>query len=331
MKAGAVLAQWLGDREAQARSFERLDALGRSWRLRPPIRDIENELDAPGSRSSEALVAAARRFMDRYDDIEALVRDLIAGSRADPFFAPPLRATSNDIQTGLTLFDHPNLAISIGVIGIDTLASNKAERPASIEFTGRWTLLRFLKSGGCTLSFWEAPRITDCFMGSEAGACRMVGRRRLSDGEEVLVDGRCQSLVIEHANADILFLQALARADSAPVGTQYDRDSLRFIGASSADDSGTRVQLTVALLRAMGRDDAFPLLEDLLESPHFHTRWHVMREMLAMDPEAAVPALRRMAAEDPHPDVRAAAEQTLQLLFQPAECGSFQGAAACLA
>lgn len=329
MKAGAVLAQWLGDREAQARSFERLDALGRSWRLRPPIKAIENELGAPGSRSSEALVAAARRFMDRRDDIETLVSDLIAGSRADPFFAPPLRATSDDIQTGLMLFDHPDLAISVGVTGIDRLAANEAERPASIDFTGRWTLLRFLKSGGCTLSFWEAPRITDRFMGSEAGPCRMVGRRRMSDGEEVLVDGRCQGFVIEHASADILFLQALARADSAPVGTEYDRDSLRFVGASSTGDSGTRVQTMVSLLRAMGRDDAFPLLEESLESPHFHTRWHVMREMVAMDAEAALPALRRMAAEDPHPDVRAAAEQTLQFLFQPAERGPLQEAAAC--
>ena len=40
----------------------------------------------------------------------------------------------------------------------------------------------------------------------EAGQCRLVDRRRIADGEEILVDGRYQSFVIEHASDDILYL-----------------------------------------------------------------------------------------------------------------------------
>ena len=73
--------------------------------------------------------------------------------------------------------------------------------------------------------------------------------------------------------------------------------------------------MMVSLLRTMEREDSVPLLEEALASPHFYTRWHVMRELLALDAEAAHPHLRRMAEADPHPEVRAAARQTLDLFF----------------
>ena len=82
---------------------------------------------------------------------------------------------------------------------------------------------------------------------------------------------------------------------------------LAFIGASSTDEASSRVQMMVSLLRTMEREDALPLIEEALASPHFYTRWHIMRELLAMDADAALPPLRRMAADDPHPEVRAAA------------------------
>ena len=73
--------------------------------------------------------------------------------------------------------------------------------------------------------------------------------------------------------------------------------------------------MMVSLLRTMEREDAVPLIVEALASPHFYTRWHVMRELLALDADAAHPHLSRMAEADPHPEVRAAARQTLELFF----------------
>jgi hypothetical protein len=60
-----------------------------------------------------------------------------------------------------------------------------------------------------------------------------------------------------------------------------------------------------------------------------------MREMLALDAEAALPALKRMAAGDPHPEIRAAALQTLGLFFDEAQAADVPaadgGAVACRA
>ena len=278
------------------------------------MNELARELARP-ERTPETVLAAARRFIDRTEDIDALIAELIASSRADPFFRPPLHPVSSDIHTGLLLFHEPELSIVLGVSGVDMLAAKKsAKRGAtSIGFSGVLTLFRYLKAGNATLSFWEAPPITGDFLAADAGHCRPLGRRRIEDGEELLIDGRRESFVIEHATSDLVYFQAIVRTGAAPLTVEYDSASLAFVGASSTDEAASRVQMMVTLLRTMERDDALPLILETLNSPHFYTRWHIMRELLAMDAEAAYPALRHMAEADPHPEVRAAAQQTLRL------------------
>ena len=317
MIPGTVLAEWIADREAQRRSYARVDACAQKWSVHPLMTQIEREVSELDPRTPDNLLRAARRFIDRTDDIDALMGELIATSRIDPFFGPPLPPIIAEIHSSLLLYHHPDLLIGLGVSGVDDLAAKKSNRrgPASVNFTGYVILLRFIDAGGATLSFWEAPRIGEDFVAAAAGPCRMVGRRRIEDGEEVVIDGRYQSFVIDHAERDIVYYQAEARAQCAPICAEYDSDTLSFIGASSTDEAASRVQMMVSLLRAMDRDDAFPLFEKALDGWPFYARWHIMREMLAMDADAALPSLRRMAAQDPHPDIRNAARQTLDLFF----------------
>jgi hypothetical protein len=331
MIPGAALAEWLSDRDAQRLSYERVDAAAQRWSVQPLMTQLEREVAELEPRTAQGLLAAARRFMDRGDEVEGMMAELIAIAGTDPFFRPPFHPLVNEVHNSLLLYHHPDLSISLGVTGVDMLAAKKTGRkgPASINFTGYATLLRFLKAGGATLSFWEAPEIGDDFAAGDAGPCRLVDCRRIADGEEMVIDGRRQSFVIEHAESDILFFQAVARAGCAPVGVEYDSESLKFIGASSTDEASSRLQMMVSLLGALGREDAFPLFEEALDSPQFYTRWHIMREMLGMDAEAALPSLKQMAAEDPHPDIRAAARQTLDRFFGDEAEAKGAGGVAC--
>ncbi|HYD14296.1 MAG TPA: HEAT repeat domain-containing protein [Allosphingosinicella sp.] len=317
MIAGAALAAWLADRDAQQRSRDAVDAVSLTWARHSLMTDLETRLAALPERSAAAVLDAARAFIDREADIAALLQDMLAGSRADPFFRPPLHPVSSDVQAGLLLFHHRDLSISLGVSGADMLAAKKAgpRGASSISFTGITGLFRFVKAGGATLSFWEAPPIDVNFVAARAGSCRFVERRRIADGEEIVLDGRCQSFVIEHAASDILYFHAMVRPEAAPLSAEYDSKTLAFVGASSTDETASRIQMMVSLLRTMEREDAAPLIVEALASPHFYTRWHVMRELLALDAEAAHPHLARMAGADPHPEVRAAARQTLDLFF----------------
>ena len=317
MIAGAALAAWLADRAAQQRSRDAVDAVSLTWARHPLMTDLETRLAALPERNTAAVLDAARAFIDREDDLAALLAAMLAGSRADPFFRPPFHPVSSEVQTGLLLFHHRDLSISLAVSGVEMLAAKKAgpQGASSISFTGITGLFRFVKAGGATLSFWEAPPIGDDFVAARAGKCRFVERRQIADGEEMVLDGRRQSFVIEHATSDMVYFHAMVRPEAAPLSAEYDSRSLAFAGASSTDETASRIQMMVSMLRTMEREDAVPLLEEALASPHFYTRWHVMRELLALDADAAHPRLRLMADADPHPEVRAAARQTLDLFF----------------
>lgn len=317
MIAGAALAAWLADRDAQKRAYDGVEACARKWSRHPLMNALERDMTLLQQRTPASVLQLARDFIDRADELDEMMAEMIALSRADPFFRPPMHPVSSEIHTGLLLYNHPDLSIALGVTGVDMLAAKKSvkNRAASIAFTGVTTLFRYVKAGGATVSFWEAPPIEDDFIASRAGSCRLTGRRRIEDGEEILIDGRYQSFVIEHADSDMLYFQAIVRAGAAPLAAEYDSRTLGFLSASSTDEASSRVQMMASLLRTMEREDALPLLQEALNSPNFYTRWHIMREMLAMDAEAAKPALVRMAESDPHPEVRAAAQQTLQLFF----------------
>lgn len=334
MISGAAMKAWLADREAQNRSHEGVEAVARRWGRSALMTQLERELTELPARTPHAVLDAARRFLDKTGDIEALMGDLIATSRADSFFRPPFHPISSEIHTGLLLFHSDDLSMALGVTGMEMLAAKKAGKrgATSLGFTGLLTMFRYVKAGGAIVSFWEAPPIGDNFVASEAGKARFVERRRIEDGEEIVIDGRYQSFVIEHASSDMVYFQALVRTGGAPLAAEYDSGSLSLIGASSTDEASSRIQMMVSLLRAMERDDAFALIEETLNaSPHFYTRWHIMREMLAMDADAALPALKRMAQSDPHPEIRAAARQTLDLFFTEASAADDKGDALCRA
>lgn len=322
MIAGERLAAWLGDRSAQAHTRAAVEAFVREWNGERILGKLHGELSAMADPERGQVIDLARRMFDRIP-VDAVMDALIARCRADPFFLPPLHPLTSEVHSGLLLFHHHELSVGLGVTGLDMLAAKKAFRRggASIAFTGVSNLFRYLKSGNALVSFWEAPHIGGGFRSEDAGQCRLIGRRRIADGEGFLVDGSCESFVVEHAEADIVYLQATIQTGAAPLTVEYDSASLAFVNATSTDEASSRVQMMVSLLREMDRADALPVLRALLRNPHFYTRWHIMREMLALDAEAALPDLRRIAAEDPHPEVRAAACQTLALFFdeEPAE------------
>lgn len=333
MIAGPALAAWLADRGAQKRSYDRIEACARHWGRQPLMTQVERELSELDEKTPEAVLRIARAFMNRTGDLDALMGDLLTASARDPFFRPPIHSISGDIHTGLLMYHNPELSIALGVTAVDMLAAKKvgARGVTSISFTGITTLFRYLKAGDATISFWEAPPITDNFAAAEAGSARLTDRRRIKDGDEVLIDGRYQSFVIEHATADMIYFQAMVRPGAAPLAAQFDSQTLAFLSASSTDEASSRVQMMVSLLRTMERDDALPLIIEALESPHFYTRWHIMRELLAMDADAALPPLRRMAERDPHPEVRAAARQSLELFFEDENAAGVEGDAQCRA
>jgi len=323
MITGQALEGWFADKAGQSSTVDHLEAVRRRLRSLPRVAELERRAEAADGRRAEPLLAAARTFLQDEEAIDDCLDLMIEAALENPFFRPPMRNALSEIQAGLLLVDRPLLSVYLSIADSAGIAEKRLGRrgPASIAFTGRRSIYRFLRAGEGVLSLWEAPDIEPGFSAQTSGCCRLLERRAVSDGDLLELDGRRHGFVIEHARSDIVYLQASTPAGSAPLTVEYDSRTLRFAGASSSDELSSRIQLMLSLLRTMDRREAAPFFREMVSSQHFFDRWHAMREFLALDAEQALPCLRDMAERDPHPEVREAARSTLALFFDHAETG----------
>lgn len=329
MIVGETLKTWTRDHAAQREAQRAVDAFATTWGMGPVHRRFDDamaSLPAPVTAETVANAVAALFADERW--VDALVSGLAEQMRADPFFDPPFRNLTNDLHTGLLVFEDEKVSIAAGVTSALQMAvkKNNARGRASIGFSGQMGVYRFLKAGGATLSFWDAPPIGPDFTAAEAGACRRTGERRIADGETLIIDGRRQSYVVEGMTSSFVLLQASIAVDQAPLSVEYDSATGAFVGCTATGDTSSRIQMITTLLRKLDHQAAFPAIADFLDHPDFFVRWHVMKELLGLDVHAALPHLKRMAASDPHPDPRRAARAVLDRLDRPAEPPTQQAA-----
>lgn len=319
MAAGKHLHVWLADRERQRRTQRAAGAFAHGWKRGAVHQGFDRAMADLPEQSAEAAVEAVRALFVDDSWIGTLIDRLAAELCSDPFFEPPFGRLNSDIHSGLILFEDERVSIAAGVADAVQLAAKKTARrgATSVGFSGRVTVIKFVKAGGARLSLWEAPPITAGFTAAEAGHCRRAGERDLSDGDILTIDGRRQSFVIEGARTNILMLQAEIALGQAPLSVEYDSASLGYVGCSATGDRSSRIQMITTLVRKLGCSGAFEPVAALLDHPDFFVRWHVMKELLGIDAEAALPHLRRMAARDPHPEPRRAARAVLDLIEAP--------------
>jgi hypothetical protein len=329
MIVGEALKAWTTNLDAQRETQKAIDAFGHDWGLGPIHRGFDAamaSLPVPCTAEQVANTVAALFADDSW--VDALVSALAAKMQADPFFNPPFRNLGNDLHAGLLVFEDERVSITAGVTSALQMAAKK-DRPrggASVGFSGQLGVYRFVKSGGATLSFWEAPAIGPGFNAAEAGTCRRTDTRKISDGETLIVDGRRQSYVVEHMKSSFVLLQASIAVDQAPLSVEYDSETGAYVGCTATGDSSSRIQMITTLLRKLDHQAAFPAVAAFLDHPDFFVRWHVMKELLGLDVHAALPHLKRMAASDPHPDPRRAARAVLDRLERPASPSKQQAA-----
>jgi hypothetical protein len=319
MIVGKDFQAWLGDRPRQRRTQAAINAFATTWRNGPVHRQFDEALAALPAQSAEAIAQAMRALFADHGWVGTLIDSLAGAMASDPFFDPPFGAVKTPVHNGLLVFQDPRVSIAVGVSSAAQLAARKSgpRGPTSISFTGKMTVLKFVQAGDTLLSFWEAPPITAEFAAGSAGACAPAGSRRMADGDILIVDGRRQAYVIEHARSNLVLLQAEIALDQAPLSVDYDSASLSYVGCAATGDSASRIQMIATLLRRLGGDGVFDAIAPFLDHPDFFVRWHVMKELLGIDGAAALPHLKRMAARDPHPDARRAARKVLDALAAP--------------
>jgi hypothetical protein len=311
--AAPSFEHWFASRAAQRGTQERVrDCAGR-WAHGPVHAGFDAAMAALPSETAEAAAEAVVALF--LDDawLDALIESLSAYLCADPYFEPPFPPINTEVHQGLIVFQDPRLTIAAGATAIGQLAARKS-RPrgaTSVGLTGRMTVFKFVKAGDARISLWEAPPLGADFSAPRAGRCVRTGERRLADGQILIIDGRRESYVIEHARSNLLILQAEIMLDQAPVSVEFDSATGRYVGCSANGDAASRIQMLTTLLRKLEAPQAFSAIADFIDHEDFFIRWHVMRELIGVDLEAALPLLRAMAVGDPHPEPRRAARALL--------------------
>ncbi len=329
MLVGEELKAWIRDRDAQRATQAGVDAFGHDWNQGPVhcrFDEAMASLPVPASAGQVAETVRALFADDRW--VDELVASLARKMQADPFFDPPFRNLNSDIHAGLLVFEDERVSIAAGVTSALQMAAKKdrPRGPTSVGFSGQLGVFRFLRAGGATLSFWEAPPIGPGFTAAAAGTCRRTGERRIADGEILVIDGRRESYVVESMQGSFVLLQASVAVDQAPLSVEYDSVTGAYVGCTATGDSSSRIQMITTLLRKLDHQPAFEAIAGLLDHADFFVRWHAMKELLGLDAAAALPHLKRMAATDPHPDPRRAARAVLDRLEAPGRPGSKRAA-----
>ncbi|MGQ3139661.1 MAG: HEAT repeat domain-containing protein, partial [Sphingopyxis solisilvae] len=191
--------------------------------------------------------------------------------------------------------------------------------------------LHILASGGARLRLHRvaltAAEEAGAFTARAAAPCHSDPPRPLHTGETLDLDTARESFTLIPGVHDVLLLELTVQPPSPLPIRSYDPATGRLlhVSASSRDSSFRAMALT--LLRHLGRPDAAPLFVDETQSPDFAARWHAMRELVGLDRTAARTPLAAMAADDPHPEVSAAAQATLALLSPLPLAGGVGGGA----
>lgn len=301
----------LPDRNRLIAAQHRSRALSRDWRASPGHRRAVAAFAGLDDAPAEEVATAAEELIGDDAWPAAMLAPLITALTEEPWVDPPLRASRDALRIGAVLFETPAVAISASVVSADILAT--LPPPATVIVPGRLSVARYWQAGGAKLRRWQVPVIDDAFSAMSAPACEPIEPLSLADGMMVRIDGRTTAQLFDGATADIVAITATIRRDTAPFMREYALGSGALVRVAALDEAASRTQMLLAFLRHAGRGDAGDCFDAASRDRDFSLRWQAMREWIALDARAALPRLSEMA-HDPHPEIRVAAAQTLDLV-----------------
>ncbi|WP_337243636.1 HEAT repeat domain-containing protein [Luteimonas sp. gir] len=133
-------------------------------------------------------------------------------------------------------------------------------------------------------------------------------------GGDVMTVRRGQGVFDTISVKGTVWLLQLVINEHSDLVYHYDRQSLSRTGVSSANFHASRMEFVMDILRQFPVEGSLEELENIYDSSRFYfVRWKAVQTLLKMDLQRGADVLIRASSDD-HPQVRVAAERTIQNL-----------------
>lgn len=266
----------------------------------PLLVELRGYLDGSQSVDESDL---ENRFIDRLSRpkwIEGLL-DNIASPDFDVLeLVPQLRAYEDNYFNVLEIFWHSKISIFLSIVDARKAEMFSAPDP-NFNVMGFTTYLCFLKGGPATIRVFDVE-----------GRHPTTQDREVRAGDMIPVRGGRNSMKFLSCKSDLAVLAINVLTTESHDVLRYSAADGKIVKRSTNDAEAQRFFLYSTVLRKMERSDAVNVLVRLLEHNEPTLRWHVMRELLAIDATAAAPHLSKMASSDIDEAVRTTAQMTLE-------------------
>jgi hypothetical protein len=291
---------------AQARAAAAL----RAWAERGAGLVLAGEMDRFGTGDALeqcALLGAMVRSDAATDLLGELFGQRIAALRSAPLAPSPWRHFTNGVLHSVTLATSGHASLSLALI--DGPAWTRARDPgasALVAFQPGELHSRVLQGHG-------RARVIRNRSDDPARARFEVRPLKLQPGASYRIDGAREALAFDTIEGALVTLRLHRRPETRQTARQYDTESGGLVHQAAGDQRDSRAEMTMALLRAMGRSDAAPTVALLAREGEPGARWQALRECLALDTKVGLGEVARVATAFGDP-LRCAARALLDSL-----------------
>ena len=293
MRLNPVIGALRSDPAPQRRAQAAMDAARRVWAASPAARTALEQLAAYGEGGDLADLQGLSAVMTDFAAASAfstgMVESLGAALRTEPLGLAPFRHQTSDNHVVLELSRAGRAALSLMVY-----RPVARPEPQSICLT-------------------SGDRHEICLRGeAEARLVELAGttgRRAYLAHADVPVrqgwaakfDNARQSKIVTSVARPLVVLR-LQRDLAKPLpAREYRLEDGELVHESAADRIDSRKELALALLGAMDRKDAMPVIAEVARSGPAHVRWEAVRQGLALDSGAGFLVLSAIAADGADP------------------------------
>lgn len=301
------------DDSPQRHAQEALIRAMAQWRGEPGVAAALGELqtldagcaldDCPAlSRLFAQDSRAAAQLTDRF--VSAMVAQLSASPLGhiplrhftDGTFSTLLLARSGCVTLSLTALDGEGLARRPAPRTVDFGASEVWERVLAGSGRGESVVLREERDGTAD---WQVRAVD------------------LRPGTVVHRIARREALLVREVSGALVVLRLQRRANNAAPTREYRLSDGKLVHQAAGDPRDSRIELAMALLGRMNRQDAAPHMARIAREPRSTAlRWQALRECLALDARAGFEVLTAIADDGGDPLAVPASAMRAQLLAQ---------------